>query len=303
MIFDKMDDCFRTLNEKVDKAIQDSDLEKLFAMLDEIEGPTLVCGVGGSSVVATYLAKVLREKKHIITDFVSPRDLFYMDLQPYQNVIAVSYSGNNIGAQAILHTDLNKYLFTGYPREGVNNLVYQMPKELSYVSISATLVPLSLLFLYYCNDYDLLNEILNKEISSASNNDTYEVISGYETQTASVILESSFIESGMASCILHDKYNFCHGRINHSRRAHSDLIFFKGNNELDEMLKKNLPNHFRKIITIEKEYEDDVINDFYATLLSMKLIRDIAQNKHRDISDMDELEDNDVFYLFTGKMK
>ena len=178
-----------------------------------------------------------------------------------------------------------------------------MPKELSYVSISATLVPLNLLFLYYCDDYDLLKEILNKEISSASNNDSYEVISGYETQTASIILESSFIESGMASCILHDKYNFCHGRINNSRRADSDLIFFKGNNELDEMLEENLPNHFRKIITIEKEYEDDVINDFYATLLSMKLIRDIAQNKHRDISDMDELEDNDVFYLFNGKMK
>ncbi|MBQ2656971.1 MAG: hypothetical protein IJF87_00180 [Erysipelotrichaceae bacterium] len=303
MIYDKMDDCFRTLNEKVEKAIEDSDLETLFKKLDEIEGPTLVCGVGGSSVVATYLAKVLREKKHIITDFISPRDLFYMDLAPYRNVIAVSYSGNNIGAEAIFHTDLNKYLFTGHPREDVNNLVYQMPKEMSYVSISATLVPLSLLFLYYCNDHDLLKEILDKEISSASNNNVYEVMSGYETQTAAVILESSFTESGMASCIVHDKYNFCHGRINHSRRTDSDLIFFKGNNELDEMLEENLPNHFKKIITIEKEYVDDVINDFYSALISMKLIRDIAQNKHKDISDMNELADNDVFYLFNGKMK
>ncbi len=303
MIFDKMDDCFRTLNEKVEKAIRDSDLKKLFCMLDEIEGPTMVCGVGGSSVVATYLAKVLREKRHIITDFISPRDLFYMDLTPYRNVIAVSYSGNNIGAEAICHTGLNKYLFTGHPRDDVNNLVYRMPAELSYVSISATLVPLSLLFLYYCNDHDLLKEILDREISSASCNTSYEVMSGYETQTAAIILESSFIESGMASCIVHDKYNFCHGRINHSREADSDLIFFKGNSELDEMLEENLPNHFGRIITIEKEYEDDVINDFYSALISMKLIRDIAQNRHRDISNIDELEDNDVFYLFNGKMK
>ena len=45
-----------------------------------------------------------------------------------------------------------------------------------------------------------------------------------------------------------------------------------------------------------------MINDYYMTLMSLKLIRDIALNKGKDISDMNELGDNDVFYLFNGEM-
>ena len=303
MIYDKMTDCFAHLNENVEYAIAHTDRPELFAKLDAIEGPTLVCGVGGSSVVAVFLAKVLREKKHLIATFVYPRDLAYMDLQAYRNVIAVSYSGNNIGVEILLDTDLNRYLLTGHPRDDMTSLVYRMKKEVSYVSISATIVPMSLLLLYYHDDPQLVKEILNAEICSDSMNDRYEVMSGYETQTAAFLLESSLIESGMASCIVHDKYNFCHGRINLSRCETADLIFFAMENELDAVLRKQLPEHFRKIITIERKYEDDVINDYYASVISLKLIRDIALNNGKDISDMNELGDNDVFYLFKGKMK
>ena len=127
-------------------------------------------------------------------------------------------------------------------------------------------------------------------------------MSGYETSTASVMLESSITESGMAACVVHDKYNYCHGRINLSRHSNADLIFFRMDNELDDLLYENLKNHFRKIITISRKYEDDVINDYYATLISLKLIREIANNKGTDISDMKELADNDVFYRFDGEM-
>ena len=303
MIFDKMEDCFATMKDKVGDAIRSTDLDALFSKLDEIEGPTLVCGVGGSSVVATYLAKVLREKKKILAEFVFPRDLFYMDLQPYRNVIAVSYSGNNVGVDAIFRTGLKPYLFTGHPREDVDSLVYRMPKESSYVSINATIIPLSILFLYCCRDHDLLMKILSEEIATDSCSGCYEVMSGYETRTAAILLESSFIESGMASCIVHDKYNFCHGRFNHSRRGESDLILFEGDSELDDMLAKHLPDHFKKIISIPRKHTDDLINDFCASVISMKLIGQIAKNRNADISDIRELPDNDVFYLVNGKMK
>jgi hypothetical protein len=302
MNYDKMNDCFATLKDKVEYAIANTDLDLFFRKLDEIEGPTLVCGVGGSSVVASFLAKVLREKKHIVSTFAFPRDLKYMDLTPYRNVISVSYSGNNIGAEVMFQTDLKKYLLTGNERDDCDNIVYHMIREDSYVSISATIVPLSLILLWYRNDPDIVREILNEEIRSDSDNSFYEVMSGYETSTASVMLESSITESGMAACVVHDKYNYCHGRINLSRHSNADLIFFKMDNELDDLLYENLKNHFRKIITISRKYEDDVINDYYATLISLKLIREIANNKGTDISDMKELADNDVFYRFNGEM-
>ena len=302
MNYDRMDDCFASLNDKIFYALDHSDLDDIFDKLDAIEGPTLVCGVGGSSVVSMFLAKVLREKKHMIATFVYPRDLKYMDLSGYENIISVSYSGNNIGVTAMKDTELNQYLFTGFQKEGVTSLVYHMKEEISYVSISATMVPLSILLMYYKNDRDLLKEILNQDIRTDSSSMAYEVMSGYETQTAGIMLESSITESGMASCILHDKYNYCHGRINLSRHNDADLIFFKAENELDDMLYRQLQSHYKKIIPICTKYEDDVINDYYSTLLSLKLIHQIALNKGAEISDMNELEDNDVFYLYKGEM-
>jgi len=215
----------------------------------------------------------------------------------------VSYSGHNIGVDAIFENDLNKYLLTGNKRGNVRNIVYKMMDEVSYVSISATIVPLSLIFLYYHNDIDLLKEIISSETAFSSGNNAFEVMSGYETLTAATLLESSIIESGMATCIVHDKYNYCHGRINITKNNPSDLIFFKMDNELDDMLYENLKNHYQNIITIERRYENDLINDFYASLISLKLIRNIAREHHLDISDMDELIDNDILYRFNGKMK
>ena len=177
-----------------------------------------------------------------------------------------------------------------------------MPAEYSYVSISATIIPLMILLLYYCDNQKLIDEILDSETDLVSANDHFEVMSGYETSTAATMLESSIVESGMGSCVLHDKYNYCHGRINITKSVSSDLIFFKMDKQLDDVLCETLPRYYRKILSIERKYEDDVINDAYASLIALKFIRNIARIKGVDISDMKEVEDNDVFYRFNGKM-
>ena len=303
MKYEKMTDCFASLNEKVAYAIDNSDLKKIFETLDEIEGPTLVCGVGGSAVVGTYLAKILREKKHIIATFVYPRDLYYMNISGYENIISVSYSGNNIGVDAIKGRRLNKYLLTGNPKKGFKNIVYKMLPEVSFVSIAATIVPLSILTLYYKNDPKLIKEIVNLETGLTSTDDHFEVMSGYETITAATLVESALVESGMATCLVHEKYNYCHGRVNITKVLDSDLIFFKMNNELDDALYSTLYKYYDNIICIERRYKDDIINDFCDCVIGLKLIRNIALAKNCDISDMKEIPDNDVLYLFKGKMK
>ena len=302
MEYDRMDDCFESLKDRVLYALDNSDLEQIYKTLDEIKGPTLVCGVGGSAIVGTFLAKVLREKNHILSTFVYPRDLKYMDISGYENVIAVSYSGNNIGVDVIYDLPLNKYLFTGNPKDNVRNIVYKMLPELSYVSISATIVPMMILGLYYHNDRKLIEEMLDYETDLSSSNDHFEVMSGYETLSASSMLESSLVESGMATCLVHDKYNYCHGRINVTRILDSDLIMFRMDNELDDVLYDTLKKYYPRIIVIERKYEDDLINDLYASLICLKLVKNIAHDKNYDISNMKELVDNDVLYRFKGGM-
>ncbi len=303
MQYEKMNDCFASLGDKIDYALEHSNLEEIFRRFDELRGPTLVSGVGGSAIVGTYLAKVLREKRHIIATFAYPRDLICMDVSGYENIIAVSYSGNNIGVDVLKDLPLKKYLFTGNPKSGFENIVYRMLPEISYVSISATMVPLSIIALYYRNDPELIKTIISKETTISSDNDHYEVMSGYETLTATTLIESSLVESGMATCLLHEKYNYCHGRVNITKVLNSDLIFFKSNSELDDTLYNTLSRYYKNIIRIERNYEDDVINDFYCCLIGLKLIRNIALRKDCDISDMKEIPDNDVLYRFNGKMK
>ncbi|MDO4197730.1 MAG: hypothetical protein Q4D13_01910 [Erysipelotrichaceae bacterium] len=302
MIYDSMNDCYTNLNSNILDSIKDTDTDTLFRQLENIQEPTLVTGVGGSSVVATFMAKVLSEKNHIIATYVSPRDIKYMDLSGYKNIISVSYSGRNIGVDVSFDNDLHHYLFTGNKKEGIDCLLYKMNEEVSYVSISATMVPLSLLFLYYCNDIKLLKDIISSDIETDSRNKNYQVIYGYENRCAAVLLESSFNESGMASCILSDKYNYCHGRLNLSRTDNYDLIYFNSFKDIDEMMISQLPSHFNSMIIIDKKYDDPVINDYYCSYLSMILIIKIALNHHYDISDMKELEDNDLFYLFNKEM-
>lgn len=303
MKFDDMHSNFETLKEKLNIAIKDTDLNKMFDTLSSIKEPTLVTGVGGSSIVATYLAKVLREKNNIIATFTYPRDIQYMNLSGYKNVISVSYSGNNIGVDASFDNNLNKYLLTGHAKENINNIVYSMPEELSYVSIGATIIPLALITLYYKNDIALINEIVDKTITTDSNNTSYEVMYGYENQTAALLLESSIIESGMAKLVLHEKYNYAHGRMNTTKISNSDLIFLKSNNEYDDLLASKLTELYKNIIMIEGKYSDQVINDFYECVIGLRLCEAIADNKNCSISDPKELPLNDIFYLYKGKLK
>ena len=62
MNYDKMKDCFASMQEKVDYALDHSDLNSIFDTLGSIDGPTIVSGSGGSYIVATFLSKILEKK-------------------------------------------------------------------------------------------------------------------------------------------------------------------------------------------------------------------------------------------------
>ena len=162
---------------------------------------------------------------------------------------------------------------------------------------------MTILLMYYCNDVSLIKEILSfiKEFK-INNSDIYEVLSGYETNTASSFIESTFVEAGIGIPIIHDKYNFVHGRSTLGFNYSNNLIFFDCDNELDSLYRNILDDYYNNIIRIEKLSDDNIINDYYFTYISMLLCKSIACQKDKDLSNVDYSPLVKKLYYFKGEM-
>ena len=303
-----MKDNFNLLEARVIDALEKTDLERIKYHLEKIKTPTITTGVGGSSVVSNYTAKVLNKKNDIIAEHQEPRDMLYKNLNAYDNVIACSYGGKNYGVQTSFDNELNKYLLSANEseNENVTNITYEttIDKENSFISLGATLIPMSILLAYYNNnDIEMIKEILNtKQEYDIDFSHIYEILSGYDTSTASTYLETTLTESGIAIPIVHDKYAYCHGRSTTSYNIHPSLIHLNNSTELDELYSKELEPYYKKIISLDSKYEDDIINDFYLTYQSMLLTKNIAEKSESDISRVNYSPVVKKLYHYKGKM-
>lgn len=295
---------FEKLQSRVFESISKTDLIKIREVLSSINEPTLVSGVGGSSVVSIFFAKVLSEKNNIICENITPRDIIYRNINYYKNIIACSYSGNNLGVDVVFYNNLNKYLLSKNTKAGITNINYEVSKdEHSFISLSATLIPMTILLLYYCDDIDLIKEILSYQPDfEIGTGDIYEVLSGFETNTASKFIESTMVESGIGIPVIHDKYDYCHGRSTLNYNFDNSLIFFDCNNQLDKLLSHELEKYYKNIIKIDKKYGDDLINDYYFTYISMLLCKKMAELKNKDLSIVDYSPIVKKLYYYKGEM-
>ena len=62
-----MKENFELLERRLIDSLYYSDIDRINYELSKISGPTLVSGVGGSSVVSDYASKILSKKNGIIT--------------------------------------------------------------------------------------------------------------------------------------------------------------------------------------------------------------------------------------------
>ena len=303
---EKMEYCFSRLEERILSAVDKTDTDILFDGFRQISLPTLVTGVGGSSVVSAYFSKVIRTKNNVICNEVMPRDMLYMPLDGYRNVVACSYSGKNIGVKASFANGLKKYLYSVNTIEGTEPLQYTVSEEEeSFVSVSGTLIPMSLLLLYYADDdTDLLKEIIRTSVnwSGLPSSKVIEVLYGYEQSTAARMLESTMTEGALAAPVLHEKYNYCHGRCQLNDEQKNDLIYFPGDNGMDEIYEIELPTFYRSVTRMEGRYSDPVVNDFYLTYQSLLLCKAIAEDKGKDLSRKNVPDISDKLYLYIGDM-
>lgn len=303
-----MHDNFKLLEERVLDSLEKTDLERIRYHLKKIDTPTITTGVGGSSVVSTYAAKVLSTKNGIIAEHQEPRDMLYKSLKGYDNVLACSYGGKNYGVKTSFENDLNKYLLSRNEseREGIINITYDtsLSNEDSFISLGATLIPMSIMLAYYNdNDISVIKEMLQTAREyQVDINGVYEILSGFDTNTTSTYLESTLVEAGLASPVVHDKYSLCHGRTTLSYHHDHALIHLDRNTKLDKLYEEELPQYYQNIIQLEGMYQDPIIDDFYLTYQAMLLSKAMASSKGRDLSRMDYSPAVKKLYKYNDEM-
>lgn len=281
---------FEYLKGRVVDTFDNTDTEFINYELSKLDKPTLVSGVGGSSVVSDFGAKVLSIKNSIITRNTEPRDMIYMNNGNYSNIVACSYGGSNYGVELSFNNDLKKYLLSRNRNEDVINLQYNtmIDSERSFISLGATLIPVSILINYYMNgDMSFLDDIEEKKFMFDTECDVYEIFSGYDTSTTSKYLESTMVESGIGVPIVHDKYSYCHGRSTMSINNNSIAIFLNRNTELDILLLSEISRYYKSVIVIDSKYKDMILDDYQMLVQAMYLTKFIAESKSKDLSKVD----------------
>ncbi len=298
---------FEFLKERVVDSLNNTDLDYIRRELSKLEEPTLFSGVGGSSVVSEFGTKVINAKNKIITVNSEPRDFIYRKNDLFNNVIACSYSGKNYGVELSFLKELKKYLLSNnsFDDKEVTYLQYNttIDKERSFISLGASLIPISILMNYYL---DGNNEFLeNIETSSFPLNiesDIYEIFSGYDTSTASKYLESTMVESGIGIPIVHDKYSYCHGRSTFNKNYQSTAIYYNRNTEFDRIMLEELKKYYKQIIIIDSKYNDQILDDYQMLIQSMYLTKQIAEEKNIDLSKIEYSPIVKKLYKYNGEI-
>ncbi len=302
-----MKENFSNLKNRVEDILKVTDLEYIRYELSNIKTPTMVSGVGGSSVVSDFASKILSSKNNIITHNFEPRDFLYTNVNLYDNVLACSYSGNNYGVDLSFNNDLNKYLLSNKKYED-NDKVYltynsALDKEKSFISLGATMMPVSILLDYYLDGkYDIASIIKEHNYSFDTNCDVYEIFSGLDTSSVSKYLESTIVESGIGIPIVHDKYSFCHGRSTASKNYNNVAIYLNKNKELDKSLIEELYKYYKDVIIINSDFQDSFLSEYDMLVKTMYLTKYIAENKDKDLSGVDYSPMTKKFYKYKGEL-
>lgn len=285
-----MQNNFEFLKDRIVDSLSYTDLDYINNELSKLNEPTLFSGVGGSNVVSEFGSKVINIKNNIVSINSEPRNFLYQNNIPFKNVIACSYSGNNYGIELSFRNSLKKYLLSNnsFNDDNVTYLKYNtnIPKENSFISLGATLIPVSILLSYYLNkDNNLILDCIEElpfNFNPTSN--IYEIFSGYDTSTASKYLESTMVESGIGIPVVHDKYSYCHGRSTLGYNYNATAIYYNRNSEFDKMMLEELKKYYNLIITIDSKFKDQILDDYQMLIQSMYLSKYIAEKNLIDLS-------------------
>ena len=128
------------------------------------------------------------------------------------------------------------------------------------------------------------------------------IFSGDYTDAASSDLESKIIESGIFTCLIHEKKNFSHGRfINYEHLNDYKTIYFK--QKTVSTYEKELLNYLSNghNLIIESRY-DGILCEYDLLIASQYLIYSISNFLNVDISKPSYSENAMKIYYYKGKL-
>lgn len=309
-----MNDNFNLLYDRIIDVNKSSDLGLIRKQLKSIKQSVICVGSGGSRVVSNYASKIFICKNQCFVINVHPRDLLYNhSVKLYQNIFVCSYSGKNYGVDISLALNHKKFLFTSNKSQmsSVCTINYNstIDKEKSFISLGATLIPMSILLQYYIgnNSFYLILDSIFREIPKFNLNEKdfyFEIFSGFDTSVAAIYLESTLVEAGLGLPIVHDKYDYCHGRSTLSYHYQSHILIYlkAGNTELDNVILSEASKYYKDIIIIESNYNDIIVDNFNLVLKCMHLTKQIAEIQKKDLSKVKYSPFVKKLYHFNGDM-
>ena len=300
--FDQLLDRLYTVN----KEAKYSELKELWK--DLAKDPTLIMATGGSKAAAVFLSMVLEEQNGI-SEVIEPRDFFHKkNLNAYHNLVALSAGGSSNGIkEALTRFEGESYLITGNPKlqmEKVHifdwsNDSYQLMKENSFISMVPTINPMLLFLEWQSNELEsIIHTKLQKGLLASKleiekfpfdfkNCSMLQVMTGYDTRTASQILESNLSEAVGLPTILHEKGEFCHGRSNLLyHQPQSPLLYLMHErNSLDDALLEILTQEYPHIFIMKTNEDPNPLwNEFQLSLHMYYLSKKIAEDRGVDLT-------------------
>ena len=315
------------MNSGASKKIQDIDFNE--------RDNCLFIGTGGSYAGAYFASKVINFLFGANTYPLYPRDVLYRNNKNIHKVILFSYSGttNDIIRSIQGFEKKNVYIVTKGELKTVvlktgllkkNILCYRTAsnkgKERGFLSFEGSVAPASIFLKYYyrfiqpsfdLNDFirtsisywkTYLDTLFNKEIvKKLKESGLIHLFRGDYSDTAVYDLESKMIESGIFTCIMHEKKNFSHGRFIHYenlKNAYSIYFKQKSTSKYEEELLKYLGEN---IVLIESRY-DGILAEFDLLIASQYVIYFIGKRLDIDVSKPKYSENALKIYFYKGEL-
>ena len=295
----------------------------------------LFIGTGGSYAGAYFAAKIINLMYGCNAYSMYPRDVLYRNNNSINKVILFSYSGTtNDIITSVKNFDRNNLyivskgelqnivLKTGISKKNI--LSYRTSsnkgKERGFLSFEGVLAPAAIFLKYYLErtnaDIDIndfikesiynwkhkLEKIINKDfVNQIEKNRVLNLFRGDYTDTACYDLESKIVESGVSSCIIHEKKNFSHGRfVSYENLDNTCSIYFKqkSTTKYEKELLKYLDNNN---IVIESSY-DGILAEFDLLIASQFIIYYIGKVMNIDVSKPKYSENAMKIYFYNGDL-
>lgn len=293
---------FNKLEQRLLDANSNIDSPRNYQILDTITEPNISIGSGGSYPAAIFGSKILTDKG-IPSFSMTPRDAIY-NVKGINNLICYSWGGRNYAVKRAMENYSNpivahaneKKLFAKEIRFHYGG----MDKEHSFISEADTLIPMGELLKYYLhrkglNEEKYLNNIIketlrNTLINYDVNNSIFEIMAGDDTNTPARILESTMTESAIGIPLIHEKYDYCHGRSvtsSTNKGEHTLIYLLNQETELDRLLLELIPHNYKNVIILKSGTNDRLIGEYILSLKAVLLCNYIAQMKGMSLSQVD----------------